>query len=106
MVTMNHSIKEVRETSSRFIHKLETGVVAVYDWVSGPPMTEHERTQHSWPKPRPSAGSPSPPSNPSSGAIRKGAHSAPFFSVTQCEMNATAPIAGRAIPRATGAVPR
>lgn len=46
MVTMNHGIKEMRETSSRFIHRLETGVMAVYDWVSGPPMTEQERTQH------------------------------------------------------------
>lgn len=45
MVTMNQGIKEVRETSSRFIHRLETGVLAVYDWVSGPAMTEQERTQ-------------------------------------------------------------
>ena len=43
---MNQGIKEARETGSRFIHKLETGVVAVYDWVSGPAMTEQERTQH------------------------------------------------------------
>ena len=46
MVTMNQGVKEVRETGSRFIHRLETGVLAVYDWVSGPAMTEQERTQH------------------------------------------------------------
>ena len=46
MVTMNQGIKEVRETGSRFIHRLETGVLTVYDWVSGPAMTEQERTQH------------------------------------------------------------
>lgn len=46
MVTMNQGIREVRDTGSRFIHRLETGVMAVYGWVSGPPMTEQERTQH------------------------------------------------------------
>ena len=46
MVTMNQGIKEMRETSSRFIHRLETGVMSVYDWVSGPAMTEQERIQH------------------------------------------------------------
>ena len=46
MVTMNQGIKEVRETGSRFIHRLETGALTVYDWVSGPAMTEQERTQH------------------------------------------------------------
>ena len=46
MVTMNQGIKEVRETGSRFIHRMETSVMAVYDWVSGPAMTEHERIQH------------------------------------------------------------
>ena len=44
MVTMNQGIKEVRETGSRFIHRMESGVVAVYGWVSGPPMTEQERS--------------------------------------------------------------
>ncbi len=46
MVTMNQGIKEMRETSSRFIHRLETGVMAAYGWVSGPAMTEQERIQH------------------------------------------------------------
>lgn len=46
MVTMNQGIKEMRETSSRFIHKLEHGALAVYDWVSGPAMSEQERMQH------------------------------------------------------------
>ena len=45
MVTMNQGIKEVRESSSRFIHRMEAGLVAVYGWVSGPAMTEQERTQ-------------------------------------------------------------
>ncbi len=43
MVTMNQGIREVRESSSRFIHKLEHGALAVYDWVSGPAMSEQER---------------------------------------------------------------
>ena len=46
MVTMNQGIKEARETGSRFIHRMEAGVVAVYDWMSGPAMTEQERTQY------------------------------------------------------------
>ncbi len=46
MVTMNQGIKEARETGSRFVHRMETGVMAVYDWVSGPAMTDQERMQH------------------------------------------------------------
>ena len=46
MVTMNQGVKEVRDAGSRFFHKVEAGVVAVYGWVSGPAMTEQERTQH------------------------------------------------------------
>ena len=45
MVTMNEGIKEVRETGSRFIHKLEHGALTVYDWMTGPAMTEQERSQ-------------------------------------------------------------
>ena len=45
MVTMNQGIKEVRESSSRFIHRMEAGLVAVYDWMSGPAMTEQKRMQ-------------------------------------------------------------
>ena len=45
MVTMNEGIKEVRESGSRFIHKLEIGLVAAYDWMSGPPMTDQERAK-------------------------------------------------------------
>ena len=45
MVTMNQSVKEVRDAGSRFIHKMEAGVATVYNWVSGPAMTEQERTQ-------------------------------------------------------------
>ncbi len=45
MVTMNQGIKEVRESGSRFISRMETGIVAVYSWVSGPAMTEQARTQ-------------------------------------------------------------
>lgn len=43
---MNQGIKEVRESGFRFIHRMEAGALAVYDWVSGPPMTEQERMQH------------------------------------------------------------
>ena len=46
MVTMNQGVKEVRDVGSRFFHKVEAGAAAVYDWVSGPAMTEQERTQH------------------------------------------------------------
>lgn len=46
MVTMHQGIKEVRDSGSRMIHRMETGVMSVYDWMSGPAMTEQERTQH------------------------------------------------------------
>lgn len=46
MVTMNQGVKEVRDVGSRFFHKMEAGVAAVYDWVSGPAMTERERALH------------------------------------------------------------
>ena len=46
MVTMNQGIREVRDTGSRFIHRMESSMVAVYDWVSGPPMSEQDRNQH------------------------------------------------------------
>ncbi len=46
MVTMNQGVKEVRETGSRFIHLLEAGMMAAYDLVTGPAMTEQERVQH------------------------------------------------------------
>ena len=45
MVTMQEGIREARESGSRFIHRMETGALAVYAWVSGPAMTEQERTQ-------------------------------------------------------------
>ena len=45
MVTMNQGIKEMRDTSSRFIHNFESGVLAVYGWMSGPAMTDQERVQ-------------------------------------------------------------
>ena len=45
MVTMNQGIKEVRETGSRFVHRLETGVMSVFNWMSGPAMTEQDRIQ-------------------------------------------------------------
>ena len=28
------------------LHHMEDGVVAAYDWLSGPAMTEKERTEH------------------------------------------------------------
>ena len=31
---------------SEVLHHMEEGVVAAYDWLSGPPMSEKERTQH------------------------------------------------------------
>ena len=46
MVTMNQGVREVRDVGSRFIHKMEAGAAAVYNWVSGPAMTEQERAQH------------------------------------------------------------
>ena len=46
MVTMHEGIREVRESGSRFIHRVESGAVAVYTWVSGPPMTERNRMEH------------------------------------------------------------
>ena len=46
MVSMNQGIKEARESGSRFIHLMESGALAAYNWISGPAMTEQERTQH------------------------------------------------------------
>ncbi len=46
MVSMNQGIKEARESGSRFIHLMEIGALAAYNWISGPAMTEQERTQH------------------------------------------------------------
>ncbi len=46
MVTMNQGVREVRETGSRFIRRMEASALAVYDWVSRPAMTEQERMQH------------------------------------------------------------
>lgn len=43
MVTVNQGIKEVRESGSRFIHRMEAGLATVYGLVSGPPMTEQDR---------------------------------------------------------------
>lgn len=28
------------------MHHMEDGVIAAYDWLTGPPMTEKERTEH------------------------------------------------------------
>ncbi len=28
------------------LHHMEQGVVAAYDWLSGPPMSEQQRAQH------------------------------------------------------------
>ncbi len=46
MVTMNQGVKEVRDVGSRFFHRVEVSVVAAYNWVSGPGMTEQDRTHH------------------------------------------------------------
>lgn len=45
MATMNQNLRDVRQSGSRFIHRMETGLLAVYDWFSGPAMTEQERRQ-------------------------------------------------------------
>ena len=31
---------------SQVLHHVEDGVVAAYDWLSGPTMTEKQRTEH------------------------------------------------------------
>ena len=45
MVTMNQGVKEVKDVGSRFIHRMEVGVLAAFDWVTGPAMTEQDRLQ-------------------------------------------------------------
>ena len=45
MVTVRDTAKEVRESSSRVLHRMETGLMAAYDWISGPPMSELQRNQ-------------------------------------------------------------
>ena len=46
MVTMNQGVKEAKDVGSRFVHRMEAGVMAAYNWVSGPGMTEQDRVQH------------------------------------------------------------
>ncbi len=45
MVTMNQGVREVRDVGSKFIHKMEFGVMAAYNWISGPAMTDLDRMQ-------------------------------------------------------------
>ena len=45
MVTTQEGIREARETGSRFIHRMEAGALSLYNLVSGPAMTEQERTK-------------------------------------------------------------
>ena len=45
MVTMNRGMREFRDVGSRFVHRMEAGVLAAYYWVSGPAMTEQDRMQ-------------------------------------------------------------
>ncbi len=46
MVTMNQGVQEVKDAGSRFIHSMEAGLAAAYNWVSGPAMTEQDRVRH------------------------------------------------------------
>lgn len=45
MVTVREGAKEVRESNSRVLHRMEAGLIAAYDWISGPPMSDLQRDQ-------------------------------------------------------------
>ena len=45
MVTVRIGVREAKESSSKVLHQMETGLIAAYDWLSGPGMTELDRRQ-------------------------------------------------------------
>ncbi len=47
MVTVGESIREVKHSGSHLVHRMETGFVAVYDWLTGPAMSDQERLRRS-----------------------------------------------------------
>ncbi len=45
MVTVGEGFREVKHSGSHFIHRMESGFLAVYGWLSGPAMSEQQRIQ-------------------------------------------------------------
>ena len=45
MVSVRIGVREAKESSSKALHRVEAGLVASYDWLSGPPMSEFDRRQ-------------------------------------------------------------
>ena len=43
MVSVHIGVREVKESSSRMLNRVEAGLVAVYGWLSGPPMSDLDR---------------------------------------------------------------
>ena len=46
MVTVGEGVREVKDSGSKMLQRVEMGALAVYDWLSGPPMTDQQRIQH------------------------------------------------------------
>ena len=45
MVTVGEGFREVKHSGSHFIHRMESGFLVVYDWFSGPAMSEQQRVR-------------------------------------------------------------
>jgi len=43
MVTVRIGVREAKESGSKALHSVETGLIAAYGWLSGPGMTDQER---------------------------------------------------------------
>ena len=46
MVTVGQGVREVKQSSSKMLQRLEMGAVSVYDWLTGPAMTDQQLDQH------------------------------------------------------------
>ena len=46
MVSVAVGMKEAKMSGTRVLHRMEEGFLSVYDWLSGPPMSEQERLHH------------------------------------------------------------
>jgi hypothetical protein len=45
MVTVRIGVREATESGSKALHRVEVGLIAAYDWLSGPGLTEQDRRQ-------------------------------------------------------------
>ena len=43
MVSVRIGVREAKESSSKAMHRVEAGLIAAYDWLSGPAMSDLDR---------------------------------------------------------------